>query len=160
MPDDAQSQLRDALARCYDTLEPTTRRVMEAVGLKPEAVDRNGAGRNVWFLIVEEASKQQRIEALRAFARSEYPREPAFGGAPPCAPTFVAAGTLDIKRRQSLVLRLAAAYDATRARAYARERGLTVPETRDAGEAWVAVVQELTLRGDDLGPLLAMAPET
>lgn len=151
--------LRDELARLFPD-ERTARLIVKDVALDASRIDFHGAAQVIWEAIVEEADKQGRVESLVARALKGYPSNPVLGGRRAAEPRAeVLARTCSLSQRQELVSELArVAGDMSAVKRVARELALSVPEGRDAGCGWVALVQELTLRNGDLSPLYALVP--
>lgn len=152
-------KLREELSRLYPD-ERSARLIVKDAELDASRIDLQGTAQLIWEAIVEEADKRGRVERLLLRALKDYPSNAALGGRGDASPTpEILARSRTLAQRQELVSELArAASEMTVVKRVARELALSVPEGRDAGCGWVALVQELTLRNGDLARLYALAP--
>lgn len=72
---DHRKALREVLCELYPS--PSTATIVSDVGIRRNDVHLVGAARDVWFNIIEQASRQGLLDALYQHARREYPRNPA-----------------------------------------------------------------------------------
>lgn len=72
---DIRRILREALTNLYETSESARIIALDA-GLNPSLIDFSGTAQNFWHDILNEASKQNQVQALLAIAKSDYPDSP------------------------------------------------------------------------------------
>ncbi len=74
------NSLQIALAHLYPTDEDA-RRVADQAGLEPAHIDFSSPAIDVWHSILSEALRQERVDAVIAVAREEYPQSQDLAGA-------------------------------------------------------------------------------
>ena len=103
---DTLNHLQSVLADLYPLREDILRVVRQA-GLPPERIELSGKAINTWHEVLVQAQLQERVEALIAVARAEYPNNRALARAcqayvpfekPPAEPVVIPDGTPGLRR--------------------------------------------------------------
>lgn len=71
---ESRKKLREALTALYDSHD-RIRSVCNDVGIRTGNVNLAGPIRDVWFNVIEEASKHGLLDALYAYAKTDYPTD-------------------------------------------------------------------------------------